>query len=155
MEERENREEREERDVIGRKKGPVLASVILAVLLLLFTRGKGFYFGRGEDAEDREDAPVPVQETGAEDSAEALEDVLADPGSYEGLIPEKVEILVDGELVCVNGWACRDQEELKEFLAAFGTGSREFEITSGKADPDTLQWVRDIFESLGISCTED
>ena len=42
----ENIEDRESRDVIGRKKGPVLASVILAAFLIVFTRGKGLNFGR-------------------------------------------------------------------------------------------------------------
>ena len=144
MEDRENLEGREERDVIGRKKGPVLASIVLAVILIIFTRGKGF--GSGKDPAVQNAETVQVKET-------TLEEVLSDTGSYEENIPQTVEILVDGALVSVNGWTCRDGEELKDFLTAFGSG-RQFELSSALADPDTLQWVRGTFESLSVPCTE-
>ncbi len=145
----ENAEDRESRDVIGRKKGPVLASVILAVLLIIFTRGKGLNFGRNEGMQEAESSPAQVGE-----NAVTLEDVLSDQDAYAKALPETVEILVDGEHVSVNGWTCRDGEELRSFLTAFTAAGRRYEIVSGGAQPGAVQWVREAFDSLDIPFAE-
>ena len=149
----ENIEDRESRDVIGRKKGPVLASVILAAFLIVFTRGKGLNFGRDAGAQGAENASSQVLEK-EEESAATLGDVLADPDAYGEALPETVEVLVDGDNVSVNGWTCRDGEELRSFLDTFAATDRRYEIISEGAEPDALQGVREAFESADILYTE-
>ena len=149
----ENAEDRESRDVIGRKKGPVLASVILAVVLIIFTRGKGLNPGRNEGMQEAESGPAQALDRG-EENAVTLGDVLSDQDAYAEVLPETVEILVDGDHVSVNGWNCRDGDELKSFLTAFTAAGRRYEIVSGGAQSDALQWVREAFESLDIPFAE-
>jgi hypothetical protein len=150
----ENMEDRESRDVIGRKKGPVLASVILAVVLIIFTRGKGFNFGKGEENQGPENAPAQVLEKG-EEKAVTLADVLADPDAFRETLPERVEVLADGEHVSVNGWTCRDGEELKDFLTAFGGLGTRFELRTGGEETDAARWVREAFDLADIPYTEE
>lgn len=147
----ENMEDRESRDVIGRKKGPVLASIILAVVLIVFTRGKGLFFSKGAGTQEAENGQV--QENG-EENAVTLKDVLSDPDAFGEALPETVEVLVDGGNVSVNGWICRDGEELRSFLTAFAAPDRGYEILSGGAEPGALQWVRETFDSLDIPYAE-
>ena len=149
----ENIETGESRDVIGRKKGPVLASVILAVVLIVFTRGKGLNFGKDAGTQEAENGPAQVLEN-REEATVTLEDVLADPEAYGETLPERVEVLVDGDDVSVNGWTCRDGEELRSFLTTFAAPDRGYEIISGGAEPDAVQWVREAFDSADILYTE-
>lgn len=156
MEDRENMEnieDRESRDVIGRKKGPVLASLILAVVLIVFTRGKGLNFGKDPGDQGAEKASSQVLEKEEEDPA-ALGDVLADPEAYGETLPETVEVLVDGDNVSVNGWTCRDGEELRSFLDTFAAYDRGYEIICEGAEPDALQRVREAFDSADILYAE-
>lgn len=156
MEDRENMENIENiesRDVIGRKKGPVLASLILAVILIVFTRGKGLNFGKDPGDQGAEKASSQVLEKGEEDPA-ALGDVLADPEAYGETLPETVEVLVDGDNVSVNGWTCRDGEELRSFLDTFAAYDRGYVIICEGAEPDALQRVREAFDSADIPYAE-
>ena len=57
-------------------------------------------------------------------------------------------------VVSVNGWTCRDGEELRSFLTTFAAPDRGYEIISGGAEPDAVQRVREAFDSADILYTE-
>lgn len=119
---------------------------VVAAALVYFLGGQGFGLGAGNgngtgsgQAAVQSEAPA---ESGSQEQGAAQE------------IPDTIEVVIEGETVTINGNAVKDAEELKGYVEEYNSDTRKFVLTEKEAILETYNWVKGVFDEMGVTLEE-
>ena len=105
------------------------------------------YFGPGQGW-------LPGSGTGSgegETSAQPASSVMA---SVEAELPDTILIGIEENTVTINGTEVENAEELKALVEEYNSDSRTFQLEEKHSIKEAYDWVKAVFEELGITLVE-
>ena len=120
-------------------KGVGGVAVVGIAALLYFGPGQGWFPGTGTGSGDGETTAVTASSAAS---------------SVEGEIPDNILITIEEEVVTINGVVVESAEELKKFVEEYNTDARTFQLEENHSIKESYDWVKGVFEELGITLVE-
>lgn len=119
---------------------------VVAAALVYFLGGQGFGLSAGNGNGTGSGQATVQSEAPAESGSQAQ------GASQE--IPDTIEVVIEGEKVTINGNAAKDAEELKGYVEEYNSDTRKFVLTEKEAILETYNWVKGVFDELGVTLEE-
>ena len=120
-------------------KGVGGVAVVGIAALLYFGPGQGWFPGTGTGSGDGETTAVTASSAAS---------------SVEGEIPDNILITIEEEVVTINGVVVENAEELKKIVEEYNTDARTFQLEENHSIKESYDWVKGVFEELGITLVE-
>ena len=120
-------------------KGVGGVAVVGIAALLYFGPGQGWFPGSGTGGGE------------GETTAQSASSVAA---SVEAEIPDTILIGIEENTVTINGIEVENAEELKALVEEYNSDSRTFQLEENHSIKESYDWVKGVFEELGITLIE-
>ncbi|MBR5970254.1 MAG: hypothetical protein IK016_07905 [Lachnospiraceae bacterium] len=120
-------------------KGVGGVAVVGIAALLYFGPGQGWFPGSGTGSGE------------GETTAQTASSIAA---SVEAEIPDTILIGIEENTVTINGIEVENAEELKALVEEYNSDSRTFQLEENHSIKESYDWVKGVFEELGITLIE-